>query len=139
LCYDELVPRKTSRPARRPKAPAGSTRGVVAQIDSRLADIDRELSGTAELLAEQRRLLQARRAITGDDHPAPPGRMIKRLTQQEVQAYLADHPGSRATQIARALGVPLMTVSGHLHRGKETRFVRREDGWYVREERADTR
>jgi hypothetical protein len=114
------------------KRDQGSSRGVVAQIDRRLSEIERELSSMSVLLAEQRSLLHARRTITGKEHPSPPGRLIRRLTQEEVVGYLKAHPGARATQIARALGVPLMTVSGHLHRGKDTRFIRKADGWHVR-------
>ena len=43
------------------------------------------------------------------------------------------HPGSRAGEIAKALGVPLARVSSHLYRGKQTRFASRPDGWHLRE------
>ncbi len=108
----------------------GGARGVVAQIDARIAELDRELESADALMAERRRLLQARRALTGDTSPV--GGLTRRVTQDEVAAYLAKHPGVRAGAIAKALGVPLVNISQHLHRGKDTRFERKPDGWYLR-------
>ena len=106
-------------------------RGVVAQIDARLAELDEQLEQVGELMAERRRLLQARRTLTGDT--ATVGGLVRRVTQDEVASYLAEHPGSRAGAIAKVLGVSLTTISQHLHRGRETRFERRADGWHLRE------
>ena len=112
------------------RRPGPGSRGVVAQIDARLAELDRELELVDGLMAERRRLLQARRALTGDTAPA--GGLVRRVTQDEVAAFLAANPGVRAGVIAKALGVPLVNISQHLHRGKDTRFERRPDGWYLR-------
>jgi hypothetical protein len=79
------------------------------------------------LLAERDRLRAARAALTGEG-PAP------QISQDDVAAYLAAHPGSRAGVIAKALGVPLARVSSHLYRGKHTRFVSRDDGWHLRDQ-----
>jgi hypothetical protein len=106
------------------------TRSVVAQIDARLAEVDRELESVDALMAERRRLLQARRALTGET--AAVGGLVRRVTQDEVAAYLGAHPGARAGEIAKALGVTLVTISQHLHRGKDSRFERRPDGWHLR-------
>jgi len=57
----------------------------------------------------------------------------RRISQDEIAAYLADHPGSKASDIARELGVVLQTVSSHLYRGREIRFENRRDGWHLRE------
>ena len=97
----------------------------------RLNELDRELQGVSELMAERRRLLAARAAITGERIPAG-GSFVRRVTGDELATYLAEHPGSRASVIARELGVPLTNISQHLHRGRETRFERRSDGWHCR-------
>lgn len=107
---------------------AGS-RGVLAQIDARLAELDTELAMANELLAERRRLLSAKATLTGERTGS--GGLVRRITQDQVAGYLAERPGARATEIAGALGVPLTTVSQHLHRGKDTRFQRRDDGWHL--------
>jgi DNA-directed RNA polymerase specialized sigma24 family protein len=114
------------------KRDAGS-RGVLAQIDARLAELDSELARANELLAERRRLLSARATLTGE-RAAVGGGLVRRITQDQVAAYLTEHPGARASEIAGALGVPLTTVSQHLHRGKDSRFERRQDGWHLRKQ-----
>jgi hypothetical protein len=104
-----------------------ASRGVVADIDEKLSVLDGELAGYEELLAERDRLRAARAALMGEG-PAP------QISQDDVAAYLAEHPGSRAGVIAKALGVPLARVSSHLYRGKHTRFVSRDHGWHLREQ-----
>ncbi len=104
-----------------------ASRGVVAEIDRKLAALDGELARYQELLSERERLQAARSALLGEPHT--PGQ----ITQGDVADYLAGHPGSRAGEIAKALGVPLARVSSHLYRGKHTRFVSRSDGWHLRE------
>ena len=105
------------------------SRGVVARIDEQLADVDRRLAGYQELLGERRRLLAAKSALTGEPVSS---KGTTRLSSDTVAAYLADHPGSKATAIAQALGATQGVVSACLYRGRETRFERRPDGWYVR-------
>jgi hypothetical protein len=103
-----------------------ASRGVVADIDEKLSVLDRDLAAYEEMLAERDRLRAARAALTGEG-PAP------QISQDDVAAYLADHPGSRAGVIAKALEVPLARISSHLYRGKHTRFVSRDDGWHLRQ------
>ena len=85
-------------------------------------------------MAERRRLLEARQALTGERVRTGPD-LVRRISGDQIAAYLTEHPGSRAGAIAEALGVPLTNVSQHLHRGRETRFERRPDGWHVREDK----
>lgn len=113
----------------RKRTDAGS-RAVLVQLERRLSEVDDELAKTNELMAERRRLLAARAALTGERAPASP--LVRRVTQDELAAYLVAHPGARAAQIARDMGVALTNISQHLHRGRETRFERREDGWHCR-------
>jgi hypothetical protein len=104
-----------------------ASRGVVAEIDRKLAALDDELARYQQLLSERERLRAARSALLGESQT--PGQ----ITQGDVAEYLAGHPGSRAGEIAKGLGVPLARVSSHLYRGKHTRFVNRPDGWRLRE------
>ena len=104
-----------------------ASRGVVADIDEQLSVLDRDLASYEPLLAERDRLRAARAALTGEG-PAP------QISQDDVAAYLKEHPGSRAGAVAKALNVPLARVSSHLYRGKRTRFVSRDDGWHLREQ-----
>lgn len=104
-------------------------RGVLGEIDQQLARIEQGLAAYEPLLAERERLLAARAALTGE--PVK-GSGRGRVSQDDVAAYLADHPDSLPAQIAQALGVPVTNVSAHLYRGKSTRFERGEHGWRLR-------
>jgi hypothetical protein len=106
-----------------------ASRGVVAEIDERLKSLDEQLASHEDLLAERSRLQAARATLLGE---SPTGQ----ISQDQVAAYLAQHPGSRPGQIADALGVTPGRVSAHLHRGKNTRFLSRKDGWHLREKPA---
>jgi CRP-like cAMP-binding protein len=109
------------------KQSAGGSRGVLGEIESRLAQVERELEGHKELLAERERLVRARAAMTGEPN-------VKQITQEDVAAFLAEHPGAKAGEIAEGLGVSSGRVSAHLFRGKHDRFISRKGSWYVREE-----
>ena len=109
-----------------------ASRGVVAEIDERLKSLDEQLASHEELLAERQRLRAARATLLGE---TPVGQ----ITKDDVAAYLKEHPGSGPGDIAEALGVSSNRVSAHLFRAKTTRFVKRRDGWYVREAKGSGR
>lgn len=101
-------------------------RGVIAGIDEQLARVEREAKALGR---EREQLLAARAALTGRAGAGPA--RGKRISQDDVAAYLAEHPGSSPSQIAAGLEVPVTNVSTHLYRAKNTRFQRKSDGWYV--------
>jgi hypothetical protein len=107
-------------------------RGVLAGIEDELELVNKKLAGYDKLLAERGRLLAARTALTGERGPTVGASGKRRISQEEVAAYLAEHPDSWPAEIAGALGVPVTNVSAHLHRGRETRFLRGGSGWRVR-------
>jgi hypothetical protein len=107
-----------------------ASRGVVSEIDQRLAELDGKLSPYRPLVAERERLQAARDALTGQGRP--------QITREDVAAYLTEHGRSRPAVIARAFKVPVATISTHLYRGKRTLFVSHEDGWDVRERPANS-
>jgi len=105
---------------------AGSARSVIREIDNELNHLGRwEASGASE-----RVLLLSARAVLATKVRAGSGR--RRVSQEELSAYLAEHPGSWPAQIAEALQAPATNVSSHLHRGGNRPYERREDGWYLR-------
>lgn len=103
-------------------------RAVVREIDQELERVNRGLGGYEELLRERDRLLAARAALTGTPARSARGR----ISQDDVAAFLVEHPGSWPAEIAEALGVPVTNVSAHLYRGKSTRFERGPSGWSVK-------
>jgi hypothetical protein len=103
-----------------------AARGVVREIDEQLSRLDRE---ERALGRERDRLLAARVALTGKAGGGPA--RGKRISQDDIAAFLAEHPGSLPAQIAEALGVPVTNVSAHLYRAKDRRFARKADGWHL--------
>lgn len=107
-----------------PGGPAGgSARSVIREIDQELDRLERWQRAAR---TEQDLLLSARALLA----PRAAGRR-RRVTRDDVAAHLASHPGSSPTDIAAALDASATSVSTHLHRGRGTRFERREDGWHL--------
>ena len=109
-----------------PREPRVGARGVVREIDQELRRLQRR---EAELSAERARLLSARAALTGRASVGPS--RGRRISQDDIAEFLAEHPGSWPAQIAEALGVPVTNISAHLYRGKGERFARLENGWHL--------
>jgi hypothetical protein len=109
-----------------PREHGRSARSVVRGIDQELRSLERREKALA---AERERLLSARAALTGRAGAGPS--RGRRISQDDVAAYLSEHPGSWPAHIADALAVPVTNVSTHLYRGKRDRFERRADGWHV--------
>jgi hypothetical protein len=92
-----------------PKRPS---RGLRAQIDSEIKQLDKERA----------RLLAARTAL---DRDRP-----RRFSQDDVAAYLARHPGSTYIEIAHGLGSTPRNIAAHLNRGRISgRFVTEGGKW----------
>jgi DNA-directed RNA polymerase specialized sigma24 family protein len=99
---------------------------AATNADERLKRLDEQLASHEELLAERARLRAARSTLLGE---SPTGQ----ISQDQVAAYLAEHPGSKPREIAESLGVTPGRVSAHLYRAKTTQFVSRPDGWHLRD------
>ena len=92
-----------------PKRPS---RGLIAQIDSEISELDRERA----------RLVAARTAL---DRDRP-----RRFSQDNVAAYLSEHPGSTYIEIAHGLGSTPRNIAAHLNRGRTSgRFVTEGGEW----------
>lgn len=78
------------------------SRGLIEQIDREVAELDKE-----------RGRLLAARAELKRDHPP-------RISQEEVAAYLAEHPGSTYIEIAEGLHSLPRNIAAHLNRGQNS-------------------
>jgi hypothetical protein len=96
-----------------PKYPS---RGLRAQIDREISELDRE-----------RARLEAARAELDRDLP-------RRLSQDDVAGFLAEHPASTYTEIAEGLGALPKNVAMHLNRGKAAGRFRNAGGKWSLEE-----
>jgi len=108
-----------------------ASRGLVAEIDEQLSELNAKLAPHELVLAERERLRAARALLMGEGPaPAPP-----QISQDGVAAYLQEHGRSRAGVVAKFFGVPLATISTHFYRGKlKGRFVKYDDGWDLSEQ-----
>ncbi len=104
----------------------GSARSVVREIDQELNRLEKWQKAAA---SEQRLLLSAR-AVLAEQREAFTRRR-RRVSQAEVSAYLAEHPGAVPGEIAQALQAPTTSVSSHLYRGQGRRYERRDGGWHL--------
>jgi DNA-directed RNA polymerase specialized sigma24 family protein len=105
---------------------SGTARSVLREIDQELG----RLTKWERAAAAERALLLSARAALADEAGKPMRR--GRVSREDVAAYLTEHPGRSPAEIAEALQVPATNVSTHLYRGRNTRYERREDGWYLR-------
>jgi hypothetical protein len=76
-----------------------------------------------ELAEREKRVATALAALDGGKP------LKKRLRWEQIAEYLAEHPASKAGEIAAALEAPLQNVYAHLARNEGTVFVRVGDGW----------
>lgn len=92
------------------------SRGLKSQLDREIAELDRE---RARLVAARAALEQAR---------------AKRFSQDEIAAYLAEHPSSTYVEIAEGLGALPRNIAAHLNRGKVAgRFISERGKWSLAE------
>lgn len=86
------------------------SRGLKAQIDTEIVELDRERA----------RLVAARSALERDTP--------KRFSQDEIAAYLDEHPASTYLEIADGLGALPRNIAAHLNRGKTAGRFQSESG-----------
>lgn len=105
---------------------------LIATIDARVAEIERELAAHDTLREERNRLLHARRALVVRERPA----RGSRLSAGAALAMLAEHPASTAGELAALLGAGDGAVRAHLHRLRQTGGCAvRDRRWYITDER----
>jgi hypothetical protein len=113
------------RPASREARP---TSLELHEIEERIETIECELALVAPLVHERARLLRDRAALRGERAAAPTA--PDRIAREQVFAYLIRCPGSRAGEIAGALGCGQPAVSAHLQRGKGQQFSCSAGRWF---------
>ena len=91
-------------------APKRPSRGLKAQIDEEIAALD----------TERARLVAARAALERDKP--------RRFSQDDVAAYMEQHPGSTYLEIAEGLRALPRNIAAHLNRGKAAGRFRSEGG-----------
>lgn len=110
-------------------APKRRTFGPKAQLDREIKELDRERAREIKALDDKRaRLVAARAALDGK--AVSPQSKARRISQDEVAAYLAEHPRSTYLEIAEGLGAAPTIIAAHLNRGQKAgRFVNDAGKW----------
>lgn len=102
--------------------PRRHTLGVSRQLDRDIKRVEEERA----------RLLAARAALDGE--AVIPREKPRRFSQDDIAAYLAEHPGSTYTEIAEGIGASPINVAAHLSRGqKDARFRNTAGKWNLEE------
>ena len=114
-------------------SPKRKALGVKAQLDREIKELDRNRAREITEFDERRaRLVAARAALDGK--PVSPQPKPRRFSQDEVAAYLAEHPASTYIEIAEGLGALATNIAAHLNRGQRAGRFRNSAGKWSLEE-----
>jgi len=102
--------------------PRRHTLGVSRQLDRDIKRVE----------GERARLLAARAALDGE--AVIPREKPRRFSQDDIAAYLAEHPNSTYNEIAQGLDASPINVAAHLSRGQKAARFRNTDGKWSLEE-----
>jgi hypothetical protein len=105
---------------------------LVEQIDEAIEKIDKRMAPYEALNAKKQQLLASRRALLGQGNRVT-GSGGTRITQEMVVEALRQEPGT-SHQVADKINGSEGSVRAHLNRGKDERFLKRDDGvWFLRD------
>ena len=106
-------------------------RDSAENLQEEIDKIDRMLKPYELLKERQNRLRAAQRALLGGSRTTGEG--SNQVRQEDIVRFLDENPGSRPADIAKHFGVPQPTISSHLYRGKNERFLSKNGGWWLRD------
>lgn len=106
----------------------------VDQIDDDIAELERLARPYLKIRERIERLRSARCELLGSSHATGGGN--SKVRQEDVVEFLTEHPGSVPSQIAKGLGTKGPTISTHLYRGNNDRFITKNGKWWVRDPEA---
>jgi hypothetical protein len=107
---------------------------LVEQIDEAIEKIEKRMAPYEALNAKKQQLLASRRALLGQGNRVT-GSGGTRITQEMVVDALRKTPsGLSSVGIAGMIDGSEGAVRAHLNRGKDERFLKRDDGlWFLRD------
>jgi hypothetical protein len=109
------------------------------EIDEQITKIDNsKVMKAAEKLIEKKTILMAtRRALLGGNKMT--GGSGSRIVQSDVVKWFTDNDerdGAIPADIAEELHTTEAVIRGHLNRGKDERFLKKDNRWYLRDPEA---
>jgi hypothetical protein len=96
-------------------------------LTEQLNRIDEQLQPYDELVEARKMAAKALAALDA-------GKTLKkRVSWEDIAAYVAAHPGSKPAEIAAGLEVPVANVYAHLARNEDHIFDKRKDGIHLKD------
>lgn len=103
----------------------------VELVDEKIGELEQMLRPYERIKEEIDKLRSARRALLGGTRTTGGGG--SKIRQEDIVEFLSSNPGSSPAKIAEALGTSQPTISSHLYRGKDERFLTRDKRWWLRD------
>jgi hypothetical protein len=109
---------------------------MLEEVDAKIQEIDNSkvMRSAAKLIEKKTKLMATRRALLGGNAMTG-GSSGTRITQGDVVGAITGNGDSPAT-IAERLHTTEAVVRGHLNRGKDERFLKKNNLWYLRDPEA---
>jgi hypothetical protein len=106
---------------------------MLEEIDEQITKIDNSkvMKAAAKLIEKKNILMSTRRALMGGNKMT--GGSSPRITQADVVEELKKIPGQAPGSLAEALHTTEAVIRGHLNRGKDERFIKKDNVWYLRD------
>lgn len=111
----------------------GHTDDVLEIIEDKIEAYNKKLRPYDKLKAERDKLVRARSALMGGNKLTGGG--TTQVQQSDIVRVLEEQAGDGLTpsEIAEKLSVAQPTISSHLYRGRDERFIKKNNKWYLRE------
>lgn len=112
---------------------------LLEDIDEQITRIDnsKAMKAAAKLIDQKNKLMATRRALLGGNKMT--GGSSPRITQSDVVKWFednSDYDGATPKDLAENLHTTEAVIRGHLSRGKDERFLKKNDRWYLRDPEA---
>lgn len=107
---------------------------MLESIDEQIKAIDssKVVQAAEKLLAKKTTLMAARRALLGGNSMTG-GSSGTRITREDVVRVMPPAGGATPVWLAEKLHTTEAVVRGHLNRGKDERFLKLNNYWYLRD------
>lgn len=104
---------------------------LLEQIEEGLEKIEIRMRPYEKLNEKKQELLAARRALLGGSKLTGSGG--KQVRQADIVDFLRKKPGSTPQEIASHFGTTPNAIYNHLNRGRDERFLKKENKWWIRD------
>lgn len=111
--------------------------GLLEDIDAQITSIDESkvMRAAAKLIEKKTKLMAARRALLGGN-PMTGGSSGTRISQGDVVGKMTNGNGYSPAALAESLHTTEAVIRGHLNRGNNERFLKKDGLWYLRDPEA---